>query len=346
VAYDVGGLLPLDGRLSVEVNTDTVRLRAADLSLWGGRLRLGVHVGFEVLFAGLLMDYYRLGVRDASRGFNASYAEGGASAKLHFAPYQTLELVVDVRKWFFSRGQADQAFELPAAAWVAEPRLRYTLWHVQADRSLAERHRLFPRIHGVAAGLVLGLDARSSVRDWGARTTPSFEPPDRRNEPRQTSWLLQQWLRAGYRLHDRLRLQLAQTAFFATGVDDLSRARVGGLNPYVVPLAGAPWAAFLADKVVAVQGSAHVRLFGKAEVGVLGDLVWLDDLERTGSSDAGLMAGVGLFADLRLGAFQIDLRAGWTPTVDWQASRGQFGIFGALGWQWSRLSRPATPRRR
>ena len=46
------------------------------------------------------------------------------------------------------------------------------------------------------------------------------------------------------------------------------------------------------------------------------------------------MAGVGLFADWQLGAFQIDLAVGWCPTLRWHSSGGSLGALASLGWQW------------
>jgi hypothetical protein len=223
---------------------------------------------------------------------------------------------------------------LPPEAWVFEPRLRYTYWRIASDPSIGERHRLFWRVHGFALGVVLQLDVRSEAHEWGARGSSLFTPADRRNDPRSGSFALIQWIKGGYQIDSRVRTQVAQVMVLGAGLDDLNRMRVGGMNPYVVPVAGAPWAAFLSDRLLAGQWSWHIRLFKEMETGFLVDLAWIDDLERTGASDSGVMTGLGLFADLRLGSFQIDLRAGWAPTLRWQGSGGQLGIFGALGWQW------------
>jgi len=103
----------------------------------------------------------------------------------------------------------------------------------------------------------------------------------------------------------------------------------------VVPLAGAPWAAFLSEKFLALESSWHIAVWEGLELGPLFQAALIEDTERRGREDTyGTMASVGLFVDWQLGDFQIDLRGGWTPTLDDQDTSGQFGIFVAGGWQW------------
>ncbi|MGZ3427992.1 MAG: hypothetical protein ACXVCV_15155 [Polyangia bacterium] len=335
VRYDLDGL-PRSAHLAAELNTDTLRLSYDHLRL--GRVELGVAAAGEVLIAGLLTDYYRDGQNDSGRGFWASYGSVTAAAKIDLAPH-FVELAVGARRWFFSRaGATSPALTLPPEAWVGEVRLRYTLWQLAGDRSLWEPQRLFPRLRGVAFGVELGLDARSQARPWGARDDAAFALRDLRNDPSRTIFSARQWLRAGTRLHRRVRLQLDETASWMWGADDLARLRVGGLNPYSVPLVGAPWAGYLASDVAALDASLHVRVAREHEVGVLVDGVALDDADRTGGATArpAVLAGVGLFADLRVGAWQLDVRGGWSPTLRPGTVAGGFTLFAALGWGWSR----------
>ena len=232
-------------------------------------------------------------MNDSGRGFWASYASAGASAKLNLAPH-FVELAAGARRWFFTRaGATNAALVLPPEAWVGEIRLRYTLWMLEPDRSLWEPQRLFPRLTGVAFGVELGLDARSQAQPWGARDPAAFAPADLRNDPSRAIFTARQWLRAGAKLHARLRLQIDETASWMWGADDLVRARIGGLNPYSVPLVGAPWAGYLADDFAAADVSLHVRVVREHEVGVLVDGVALDDVHRTGGPTArtGVLAG-------------------------------------------------------
>jgi hypothetical protein len=334
VGYDLRGWLPRGATLSAEFNTDTIRLRASRFRFWDGRLQIDAFAGYEAMLAGLLVDYYRDGIRDPSRGFNASWMELGGSAKIHHPDHHSLELSVGVRRWFFSANDStDGALILPAEAWVLEPRLRYTYWRVQGDRAFSERHRLFPRVRGLALGIVLGFDWRSDAHPWGARGEGSW-PVDTRNEPRSSSFSATQWLMAGTQLHPRIRTQLRQSAVAGAGLDDLNRVRVGGLNPYVVPVAGLPWAAYLAEQLLAVRWSWHVRFFREMEAGLLADLAVVDDHRRTGSSPSTVVTGLGLFLDLRWGDFQVDLHGGLSPPLDASRVTTHVALFADLGWQW------------
>jgi hypothetical protein len=331
VGYDLKGLLPRDAALSAEFNTDTIRIRADRFRFLDGQLHLSAWAGYEAMLAGLLTDYYRDGVNDSGRGFNASWLEMGASAKLHHPGNHSLELSLGLRRWFFERnGSTTKDVVLPAEAWVFEPRLRYTYWKVEGDRAWSERHRLFPRVRGLAFGVTLGLDWRSEARNWGALAPPS----DPRNEAHTNSFMAQQWLLVGAQLFQRVRTQIRQTALLGAGLDDLNRARVGGLNPYVVNVAGLPWAAHLAEQLIAARWSWHVRFFQEMEAGILADLAWIDDIHRTGTSNADVVVGLGLFLDLRWGDFQLDLHAGLAPPLDAARSKTQLALFADLGWQW------------
>ena len=227
---------------------------------------------------------------------------------------------------------------LPPEAMVGEVRLRYTLWQLADEPSLWEPQRLFPRLRGVAFGVELGLDARSEARPWGACDPAAFAPVDLRNTPSRTIWSARQWLRAGFTVHPRVRVQVDETASWMDGADDLVRLRVGGLNPYSVPLVGAPWVGYLASKVAAVDVSVHVRVKGAQEVGVLVDGVALDDADRTGGPTArpAVLAGIGAFADLRCGAWQIDLRGGWSPTLRPNTVAGGYTLWASFGRAWLR----------
>ena len=334
--YDLDGL-PRQARFAAEINTDTLRVSFDHLRL-GRHVELGFYGAGEVLIAGILSDYYRDGVNDSARGCYASYIATAAAVKVDLSPHY-LELVVGGRQWILSRaGATNAALILPPDAFVGEFRLRYTWWQLAPDRSLWEPQRLFPRLRGFAFGVELGLDARSEVRPWGARDPVVFATVDLRNDPSRAILMARQWLRAGITLHARVRLQIDETASLMRGADDLVRLRVGGLNPYSVPLAGAPWAGYLADNLAAVDASLHVRVVGEHEVGLLVDGVALGDLDRTGGAAArpAVLTGFGLFADVRFGNSQLDIRGGWSPTAHPGNALGGFTIFAAYGGSWSR----------
>ncbi len=328
VRYDLDGL-PRATHFSAELNTDTLRLSYDRLRF--GPVELGFTAAGELLIAGLLTDYYRDGVTDPARGFYASYAAASSWAKLGVGPH-FFELAATARRWFFTRaGDTSPALTLPPEAWVGEFRARYTLWMLRPDPSLYQPQRLLPRVRGVE----LGLDERSDAAPWGARD-PALPPVDPRNAPGRTILMARQWLRAGAALHARVRVQLDETASWMWNEDDLVRLRVGGFNPYSVPLAGAPWAGYLSGKLAAVDGSLHVRVWRDHEVGVVADGVVLDDPRRVGANRAGLLGGIGAFVDGRVGPWQLDVRGGWSPTTQPGSPAGSWGLYASAGWAWSR----------
>ncbi|HEX9105537.1 MAG TPA: hypothetical protein VF997_25170 [Polyangia bacterium] len=332
VRYDLDGL-PRQSHFAAELNTDTLRVSYDRLRL--GPVEVGVSAAGEVLIAGLLTDYYRDGRNDPARGFYASYAFAGAYAKMGVGAH-FFELAAAARRWFFARaGDTSAALTLPPEAWVGELRLRYTLWMLRPDPSLYQAQRLHARLRGVALGVELGLDERSQASPWGARDV-AFTPSDPRNAPGSSIFLARQWLRAGVALHPRVRVQVDEVATWMWNEDDLVRLRVGGFNPYSVPLAGAPWAGYLAGKLAAVDASLHVRVWRDHEVGVVADGVVLDDPRRTADSGVGVLGGVGAFVDARVGAWQLDVRGGWSPTARPGSVAGSWGLFAAAGWAWSR----------
>ena len=333
VRYDLDGL-PRQAHFAAELNTDTLRLSYDRLRL--GPVEVGAQLAGEVLIAGLLSDYYRDGVEDSTRGLWASYAAAAAYAKVGVGP-NYFELAVGTRRWFFTRaGNTSAALILPPDAWVGELRVRYTLWLLRPDVSLYQPQRFHPRLRGVALGVELGLDQRSEASPWGARDPAVFSPVDPRNAPGLSIFLVRQWLRAGRQVHPRVRLQLEEVASWMWNEDDLVRLRVGGFNPYSVPLAGAPWAGYLAGKLASLDGSLLVRVWREYEVGLVADGVVLADPRRTGDSGVGVLAGLGALLDARVGSWQLDVRAGWSPTVQPGSAAGSWGIFAAVGGNWVR----------
>ena len=119
------------------------------------------------------------------------------------------------------------------------------------------------------------------------------------------------------------------TVVIAENQDNLITTRVGGLNPYVVPLAGAAWAEFHAEDVASLRVAPQFR-GSLGQVGlVLGpgvDVVWLGG---TGGES-------GIFFDGSLGykRFFTDLSAGWSPSIERQEGVGAWGGWLRFGWGW------------
>lgn len=322
--YRLDGLLH-DGQLHARFNTDTLQLGVEDIALDGPDLRLGFYAQGEAIFAGLLPDYYQRGLLVAARGFHAGYLLANLHLKKAIASQHFLTSELALRRWFFARqDDTATALQLPEETWVFEPALRYTLWLLERDPSLEESHRPSLRIRGLALGADLEMMVRGDASPWGAQEDP-------RNRPAPVGLALRQWLRAGHQLLPWARLQLTQQAGFGFGLDDLYRTRVGGMNPYVVPVAGLPWAALLASNYVALQLSAHFKVWQELEVGPWVDGVVLEDIERRGRDDLDWTGAAGAFADWQLGSWQFDLRAGWTLPQAWQVAGPHLSVYFLVG---------------
>ncbi|MGM0556657.1 MAG: hypothetical protein ACQEVA_09800 [Myxococcota bacterium] len=311
--------LPGDGRFVATFNTETLALDYSDVRL-AESWRAGFRIKGELGFAHLMPDYYRRGELLASRGFSASYIEAHAHTKWLMAPYQSLELHLDARRWFFDELDATSPqLILPEDRFEVTPSVRYVYWELEDDPSIGQMHRPFWRVRGVAFGLTASGTWRSDDAAWGARA-PSFEPRDLRNNPDRLSPSIDQWFRAGRQFMPDARIEFSEWAGWSEGVDDLGRNVLGGMNPFVIPVAGLPWASLVSERYLVAQSSFHFRILGDVEAGVLVDAAGASDIRRTGDADRlGFAAGFGAFVDARLDTWQADLRLGWSPDFNWQA---------------------------
>lgn len=336
VGYDAA--LDGGGVLSGEYNTDTLRVMASGVPITE-RLTLSAALTGEYGIAGLLPDYYQRGQNMPERGFLAGYVEGAVALKHRTAERLYTELVMQGRRWFFGRrDETSDALVLPEEAWVYSPRLRATWWHLSDDPGWRARHRLFPRLQGVAFGVEIGVNLRSEARAWGATDPEAFDPVDPRNGGELSPVVGRQWLRAGVLLGRCWRAELQQASAFGAGEDDLTRDRIGGMSPYVVPLPGAPWAAYLSGHHVSAMGGLKRRFMkGALEAGPVVSAVYLEDALRVGSAAYDTLYGVGAAVDWRPGDWQVDLRGGWSPTVADQSDQAAFSVWMSVGWMMGAL---------
>lgn len=323
--------MPADGRLTATFNTETLSLDYTDLRV-SESVRLGFRLKGELGFARLMPDYYRRGKLLAERGFSASYVEAHAHGKWFFAPYQSLEFHLDGRRWIF--GETEQTspdLVLPPERYEATSTLRYVYWSLDDDPSISAPHRPFWRVRGAAFGLDVGGTYRSDASAWGARSR-SFSPRDPRNDPDPFSLQLDQWFKAGHQFMPSARIQFSEWAGWSEGVDDLGRDAIGGMNPFVIPVAGLPWASLLSERYLVAQTSFHFRIWRQIEAGVLADVGTVADIRRDGDlNDFGAAAGFGAFLDARLGSWQADLRLGWSPDFNWQAAAPHLSVLVSAG---------------
>ncbi len=151
------------------------------------------------------------------------------------------------------------------------------------------------RTVGQAAG-VFGVH-RSGVSGWGrvgvdvqlAAASPFAHG--------QATWSPDEWLLAPY-------LQIH--AGTAENADVATATRLGGLNPYVVPLAGAAWAEFWVEDYAAVRAGPALNL-GDWTLAPVGDVA---------TFDADAAYGLALTARWEHGRWDIDGAVGVAPDLD------------------------------
>ncbi len=317
------------GDVRLYYNTDTIHLEIERVPM-GKDFELSVAVRGEAVFAGLLHQYYQQGLRVSGLGFNASYVVLLPKIQWHFADKQTFELLTNVRYWFFGKNKGEsQGYALPPDTVVFEPRLGYIYWNIDSPEGEYRASKLFPRIDGIAVGASVGVDVRSNVRPWGFVTTQ----PDR-NDPRKGIWTLNQWLRGGWQTGDRFRIELQETFNWGWFQDDITRLRVGGMNPYVVVVPGLPWSANLSERLALAQLSGHIRVKKDTpqELGLLVSGGTLNDPYRQGLlNEFGGVGGVAVFTDLRWGRWQVYARFGWAVPSKWLSDNPHFSGFVGLG---------------
>ncbi len=323
------------GDLHVYYNTETIQVGVERVPLGSSRLEFSAAVRAEGWLAQVMRYYFRDTLRVDGRGFFASYVLAQSSLKWLPGGRSSVELQVGARRWLFARDEAehgtDPSLVLPPDTFAIENRLRYTYWDINIPGEEWEAQVLFPRLRGLAMGVELGVDVRTDSRSWG---TLSNTADDGRNRPGGAIVMPRQWLRAGSQLTRSLRVQIEQSASYGFGEDDLTRVRVGGMSPYVVPVPGIPWPTLLCERLLAGQASLHWRPSQRYrnEFGVIVGGGAFNDPRRTGAlSTFGGAGGTALFADLRIWRFQAYLRAGYGFPAGGIASPPHFSGFVGLG---------------
>ncbi len=333
--------------LSAELNTDTLRLAATEIPL-EGQTTLNLRLSGEAFVAGLSTDAWRDGAVVPAETFRSSYVQGQIWVKGRPAGDLWAEAELGVRRWIFQRVNGDTGadFTLPADTSVLEPRLRLTWWGLRDDAAWHERQRLFPRLRGFAAGVEAGVDLRGTAHDWGAGGAshgsvgrqPGGVPigalvdQGDRNRRRDAIARLRPWALAGWQATHALRWQGSAEGGLTSGDDDVSRRTVGGLNAYTAQIPGVPWAHDRAGNYAHAETSLQVAFCDGWEAGPLAAVAVLSDRERTGSSDAAAEWGLGAVLDARLGAWQLDLRGGYSPSLAARSDKPAFTAYLGAGW--------------
>ena len=304
------------GDLHLFYNTTKLHAGIERLAFAHDQLAFFAFVEGEAFISQLLNDYFEQGRRINEYGFNSSYVLMNTKLQWYPGKHQTLELIVPVRYWWFAdRSNTSADYELPANTWVFEPRIGYNYWNIDVPSEEWEAHRVFPRIKGVALGIDGGVDVRSDSRQWGLG--------DGRNEPGKVIYSVSQWLRAGWQLGSFVRLQLDEWGNYGWRQDDITRRRIGGVNPYVIPVPGLPWPGLISERLLAGQLGLHLKAkeSSQHEFGLLVGGGAFNDVYRVGALSAyGGAGGLALFGDLRFGPsgrYQLNVRVSWGFPVSW-----------------------------
>lgn len=318
------------GDLRLFYNTTKLHAGIERLSFADGKLAFFGFVEGEAVISQLLNDYFQNGLRISEFGFKASYVLVDTKLQWYPGKHQTLEVIASARRWWFGpRGSTSDAYVLPLDTWVFEPRIGYNYWKIDVPAYEWEAHRIFPRIEGIAVGITGGLDVRSDVRTWGL--------DDGRNDPGKVIYHVSQWLRGGWRVGSLVRLQLDQWGNYGWRQDDITRRRIGGVNPYVIPVPGLPWTGLISERLLAAQLGLHLRAKESSphEFGLLLGGGVFNDVNRVGSLDTyGGAGGLSLHGDLRFGPtgrYQVNVRLSYGFPTSWLVDPPYFAGLLAFG---------------
>ena len=214
---------------------------------------------------------------------------------------------------------------------------------VSADRlffgEMAATAIAVPDDRWLAAGDLLGGLYRPELSAWlrvGADLETGEAPRWSGHAAMEARWL-PRWRAGAVALAPRVELW----AGLGEGQDDLTRTRLGGLNPWVVPLAGAAWAERWVEDYAVLRLGPTVGL-GEAGEGALGFRAspFVDLAAFDGAAEAGL--GLGLRA-WRGRAF-LDLTPGFSPTIARAEGVGRTSVWFSLGLDWGAGHTPSGAR--
>ena len=113
----------------------------------------------------------------------------------------------------------------------------------------------------------------------------------------------------------------------------LTLTRLGGLNPYVVPLAGAAWAEF------------RVQNYAAARLGMTLSSTHVDGglLVDAAAFEGRIEAGVAALVRGRLGRWFAEATVGWAPWLARQPGHPAVSGFVLLGTDWGPVRTPPRP---
>jgi|GEM_PF-1146876 len=305
VLYVERGLVPGPGQFKLDLNTDTLHLGYAHPGLFGRRSWVEVYGRAQAFAANLLMDHAKAGVQQGPLGFGAGYALGGIFLARTIPLPQLDEGVprwlprhvhlfarLETRQWFhFALDHTHPLFVLPPGNVSVEPTFGFRL-------TQGEVVGRFRRLNGTRASGQVTAFWRPQQQSWGLPDDDGAF--DGRQSDQEWSGRAELFIEGGttFRFGDLATLAAGTEVFVGTGenLDDRNRFLVGGDNRYVLPLPGAGWGEFLADRVVRLHGDTALILFEHVQMELGADLVLLNDLLREGKLD-NLSPVLGTYVD-------------------------------------------------
>lgn len=106
------------------------------------------------------------------------------------------------------------------------------------------------------------------------------------------------------------------------GLDDLTKTRIGGLNPYVVPLAGAAWAEWWVEDYAAVRAGPRLQ-WSWGEAAAFVDAAVFDDEKEERFAEP-YAVGFGLLGGVRFFGMFLDASIGYAPWIE--RRQGHLGL--------------------
>lgn len=112
--------------------------------------------------------------------------------------------------------------------------------------------------------------------------------------------------------------------------DDLTKTRLGGLNPHVVPLAGAAWAEWWVEDFAAVRAGPKVR-WSWGDVAAVIDAAVFDDQTHGERFQDRWALGLALLGRFRFYGFFVDAAVGYAPFIERQPDVLRFSSWILIG---------------
>lgn len=280
----------MKGPWSLQLQTDTLDVR---WSPEGEHGRAWVGLRGAAFAAQMVITPWTGGAPDPARGFNGRYVGIDAGVLRYLPAGFYAGPMITARAYDFAAQPLTTA-PVPDGRVVTTPELQVGWWHEHAQ-----------------VLLVGGLDV-----------APTFASP--------TALSPHLYVYARGEIPSTIISYTELRAGIADNQDFLVRTRLGGLNPYVVPLAGAAWAEFWVEDYAALRTGLLAPIGEHVRTGPLVDGVVMTEVYQGEAQD--ITAGLGWMNRVEVRKFRGQLDVGWSPWLERQPGYGAWSV-------WLRLER-------